>query len=102
MARLAVLEVLLRPAAEIDIEDIADYTIERWGREQARDYLTTLRADIVSLSKFSERYPLHEQTGLGLRRMRSGHHLIFYLVRKQVVEVVRVLHERRDPTRELL
>jgi toxin ParE1/3/4 len=94
-------DVLLRPEAEADIEEIADYTIERWGREQARSYVAALRADIASLSESSERFPVHEQTGLGLRRMGSGHHLVFYLVGAKVIEVVRVLHERRDPTREL-
>lgn len=95
------IEILLRPQAEADIENIADYTIERWGREQAESYVAALRADIASLGEFAERYPIHEQTGLGLRRMGSGHHLVFYLIGKDAVEVVRILHERRDPTREL-
>jgi toxin ParE1/3/4 len=94
------IEVLLRPEAEADIDEIADYTIERWGREQTRAYVAALRADIASLSEFPERFPIHEQTGLGLRRMGSGHHLVFYLVGENAVEVVRVLHQRRDPTWE--
>lgn len=95
-------DVQLRPEAEADIESIADYTINRWGPEQAKSYVAALRADIASLAEFSERYPIHEQTGLGLRRMGSGHHLVFYLVGEHAIEVVRVLHERRDPTRELV
>jgi toxin ParE1/3/4 len=94
------IEVLLRPEAEADIHEIADYTIEQWGREQARSYVAALRADIASLSRFPERFPIHEQTGLGLRRMASGHHLVFYFVGEGVVEVVRVRHQRRDPTWE--
>lgn len=94
------IEVLVRPEAESDIEGIADETIERWGREQAQSYVAALRADIASLAEFPKRFPIHEQTALGLRRMRSGHHLVFYLV-GEAVEVVRVLHERRDPTLEL-
>src|SRR5688500_2369681 len=73
-------EILVRPEAETDIEGIADETIERWGREQARSYVAAVRADITSLAKFPNRFPIHEQTALGLRRMRSGHHLAFYLV----------------------
>ena len=94
-------DILFRPQAETDIGDIADYTIARWGREQARTYLTALHADIASLSEFAERFPVHETTGLGLRRMRSGHHLVFYLVAEKRVEVMRILHERKDPDREL-
>jgi toxin ParE1/3/4 len=95
------IEVLIRPEAESDIEGIADETIERWGRKQARTYVATLRADIASLADFPNRFPIHEQTALGLRRMRSGHHLVFYLIGEDAVEVVRVFHERRDPTLEL-
>ena len=95
------LEVLLRPEAEADIDGIADYTIERWGREQARTYVAALRADIASLSEFAQRFPIHEQTRLGLRRMGSGHHLVFYLVGENAVEVVRVRHQRSDPTWEV-
>ena len=95
------IEVLVRPEAESDIERIADETIERWGREQARSYVAAHRADITSLVEVPKRFPIHEQTARGLQRMRSGHHLVFYLVGEDAVEVVRVFHERRDPTLEL-
>ncbi|HEY6816788.1 MAG TPA: type II toxin-antitoxin system RelE/ParE family toxin [Croceibacterium sp.] len=94
-------DVVLRPEAEADIELIADYTIARWGLEQARTYTATLRADIASLASFPERFPVHAQSGLGLQRMRSGHHLVFYLVSEVATEIVRVLHERQDPTPDL-
>lgn len=94
------IEVLVRPEAEVDIDGIADETIERWGREQAHNYVSALRADIASLADFPKRFPIHEQTALSLQRMRSGHHLVFYLVGEDAVEVVRVFHERRDPTLE--
>lgn len=95
-------EVLLRPEAEADLDEAADYTIERWGGEQARSYIATLRADIARLAEFLHRFPVHEPTGLGLRRMRSGHHFVYYWVGDEAVEVVRILHERRDPTRNLV
>ncbi|MDD3799528.1 MAG: type II toxin-antitoxin system RelE/ParE family toxin [Novosphingobium sp.] len=89
-------EVTLRPQAGADIENIADYTIERWGCEQAQSYAAALRRDIESLANFPLRHPLHERSGLGLRHMPSGHHLIFYLVTETEVGIVRVLHERMD------
>jgi toxin ParE1/3/4 len=95
------IEILLRPTAQADIEAIADYTIERWGRRQAEAYVMTLRADIVSLAQFPKRFPIHEPSGLALRRMRSGHHLIFYRESNAAVEIVRVLHERSDPSLDI-
>ncbi|MBW8785322.1 MAG: type II toxin-antitoxin system RelE/ParE family toxin [Novosphingobium sp.] len=96
------IDVLLRPEAEADIDEIADFTIERWGRQQARTYVAALRADIARLTEFAERSPVHERSDFGLRRMRSGHHLVFYLVANNCVEVVRILHEKKDPDRGFL
>ena len=90
------LEITYRPEADKDIENIADYTIERWGPEQAHKYVATLRADIESLSNFAKRFPVHGASGLGLRKMISGHHLVFYLLSDEAVEIVRILHERMD------
>ncbi|MBO9519009.1 MAG: type II toxin-antitoxin system RelE/ParE family toxin [Porphyrobacter sp.] len=90
-------EVWLRPEAAADVEAIADYTIARWGQRQARAYVDALRNDIASLSTYAKRFPLHEETRLGLRRMRSGQHLVFYLIGDHAIEVVRVLHERMHP-----
>ena len=33
--------------------------------------------------------------------MRSGHHFIFFLIDDESVDVVRVMHERRDAVRHL-
>lgn len=89
-------DISYRPAAIADIEEIAEYTIERWGRNQGRSYVAALRKDIESLTEFALRYPVHEASEPKLRRMNSGHHLVFYRVTDQTVEIVRILHERMD------
>lgn len=88
--------VTLSRSAARDIDAIADYTIERWGEEQARKYVATLRQDIESLREFARRYPEHLSRGRTFRKMASGHHIVFYLVSEETVDVVRVLHERMD------
>lgn len=94
-------KVIVRPDAEVDIEDAADYTIAQWGREQARQYIDDIRRGIERLAINGLRYPEESEVFPGLRRMRSGHHFIFYLIDDERVDVVRVLHERRDVTRQL-
>ena len=93
--------VIIRPEAEVDIEDAADYTIEQWGHEQARHYVGDIRRAIERLAINGLRYPEEAEVFPGLRRMRNGHHFIFYLIDDERVDVVRVLHERRDATRQL-
>ena len=93
--------VIVRPEAEVDIETIADYTIEQWGVEQARQYVGDIRWTMERLAINGLRRP--EESGVfpGLRRARSGHHFIYYLIDDEQVDVVRVLHERRDVIRQL-
>ena len=90
-------EVIVRPGAEADIEDCADYTIGEWGHEQARRYVGELRRAIESLATSALRYPLHDEVYPGLRRKRSGQHHIYYLAFTDRVEILNVIHVQRDP-----
>ncbi len=94
-------EVILRPDAEADIENAADYTIAQWGHEQARAYVGELRRAIEQLAATALRYPLYDQVYPGLRRKRSGMHHIYYLASKDRVEVLNVIHVQRDPGQHL-
>ncbi|APW73376.1 MULTISPECIES: type II toxin-antitoxin system RelE/ParE family toxin [Sphingopyxis] len=93
--------ITVRPAAEADIDNAADYTIEQWGIEQARHYIGDIRRAIERLAMDGLRHPKEADVLPGLRRARSGHHFIFYLIDDEQVDVIRVLHERRDATRQL-
>ena len=91
------LDVILRPDAEADIEDVTDYTIEQWGPEQARTYVRELRRAIELLATTALRHPLYDNVYPSLRRKRSGMHHIYYLVSQDFVDVVNVIHVQRDP-----
>jgi toxin ParE1/3/4 len=90
-------EVIVRPDAEVDIEDAADYTIGEWGPEQALNYLQELRRAIELLAETALRYPIHNDVYPGLRRKRSGMHHIYYLATDDRVDVLNVIHVQRDP-----
>lgn len=89
-------DVLVLPSAQADLDDIAIYTKEQWGREQARRYLATLRSDITGLARFPRMHPAYESRHGKFRKMASGEHLVFFIVNEAAVEVVRVLHNRMD------
>ena len=93
--------IVVRPEAEVDIEDAADYTMEQWGRDQARRYIGDIRKAIDRLAVDGLRFPEETKAYPGLRRMRSGHHFIFFLIDDEQVDVVRVMLERRDAVRHL-
>lgn len=89
-------EVILRPEAERDIEDIADYTLSQWGADQARQYVTDLRRAIEKLTSTAGHYATNDTLFPGLRKLRCGQHRVYFLVENATVDVVRVLHERMD------
>jgi toxin ParE1/3/4 len=39
--------------------------------------------------------------GAGLFSFPTGHHVVYYRIRPNTIRVVRILHERADPTRHL-
>jgi toxin ParE1/3/4 len=88
--------IRFRPLARSDLDEIWDFTADRWGIEQADIYLARIRlmverlADLAPLS--SEVHHLYP----GLRKAREGSHLIYFLADDHQLEVVRILHERQD------
>jgi toxin ParE1/3/4 len=90
-------EVIVRPDAEADIENAADYTIEQWGPEQAITYIQELRRAIEQLATTALRHPIHHEVHPGLRRKRSGMHHIYYLASADCVEVLKIIHVQSDP-----
>ena len=90
-------KVILRPEADADVEEAADYTIAAWGLDQARKYIAELRKATERLATAALRHPLYEQIAPNLRRTRSGMHHIYYLTFADRVEIVRIMHVQRDP-----
>lgn len=88
--------LIYRAAATADLRGIARSTRARWGDEQASSYVSAIRSSIKSLDEFDRRFPEADVGHRGLRKMRSGHHMVFYRVNGDSIEIVRVLHERMD------
>ena len=75
---------------------IARYTRKRWGDEQAAAYAANLRDQIKSLREFPLRFPEFDGKYDGLRQMHYAHHMVFYLITDDAIEIIRVLHEAMD------
>lgn len=91
-------EIKLTKQAQRDLDDIIDYTLQRWGHEQMGRYVRELGATIEQLAERPTRQgrSLDElKPGLRYERHRQ-HYFIFYRVEGQRVEILRILHQRRD------
>lgn len=86
-----------RAAADLDV--IAEYSIDRFGVEQARQYRDELKDCFESLAANPQIGRRAEQLTKGLRRFEHGSHIIFYLPNDDGIFVVRLLHYRMDAGR---
>ncbi len=90
------MKVILTPAAQADLEDIADYIAVDSPR-RALSYVRERRKAAESLGDFPEAYPLlprYEQ--YGVRRRPHGNYLIFYEIVRDVVFFTHVLNGAQD------
>lgn len=79
-----------------DLADIADYTIETFGVEQARAYRDGLEACFEALADNPNLGRSAERLAPMLRRFTHQSHEVFYRAMNQEILIVRVLHERMD------
>ena len=94
-------EYRLSERAENDIGNIARYTIEQFGIEQARTYRDSMVACFESLSETPGMGKKVDHIREGYRRFDHRSHVIFYKSDGQGILIVRVLHQRMNAPRYL-
>jgi len=89
-------KLVFGPSALADIDDIWDYTVEKWGEDQAERYVDQIQAvskDIADGSRSLRQLPeVPKIDGFA----RCEHHYIFVLRDPETTSVVAVLHESMD------
>lgn len=86
----------LSTAAAADLAEIADYTVQQFGAQQAQKYGQELEFGFKQLGLFPLMGKSAEALHPGLRRFELRSHAIFYLPRAHDVYIVRVLHISMD------
>jgi toxin ParE1/3/4 len=84
--------------ANQDIENIWLYTFENWSLEQADRYFKLIMDEIEYISRKPEFGKDYSQVEKGYFCSRMKSHLIFYKINRktEVVEIIRILHQRMD------
>jgi toxin ParE1/3/4 len=86
----------LSPEATADLEEIRQYTAERFGEDQARRYLLGLREalqQLVSLPNSGREVAVGSEIRSWLHR---GHYRILYRGRGGDLEIGRIIHAARE------
>lgn len=83
--------------AKADLKDIANFTQNRWGREQRNLYLQMLDVSFQQLADNPLTGKDCSEIRIGYRKLNAGSHVIFYRqTLSDTIEIVRVLHEHMD------
>ena len=79
------------------MNDIWDYTSEKWSEKQADKYYTTIKIVCEGIGKKPDVGKEYEGISKNLLGLKSGKHIIFYqIISADRIEVIRILHERMD------
>jgi toxin ParE1/3/4 len=99
--RAWVLSLLKTPKAEDDLLEIWQHTYDTWGEDRADRYLEALDSDMQQLIRTPMIGKSRSSLREGYRSLYVGRHVVYYRLHAEAVEIVRVLHDRMDPTLHL-
>ncbi len=91
----------LREKAEADLADIWRYTAQRWNVEQADRYYRGIVEAMIALAEEPTLGRPCNDIREGYCRHNVAAHVIFFRIENGQIDVVRVLHARRDFRRHL-
>jgi toxin ParE1/3/4 len=85
--------------ARADLVATAEWTIEKFGEEQAEKYIRLLNDSFAALPRKSSR--LVDVNGQKFWKQRVGSHVVYFTRESDYVFIVRVLHESMLPENHL-
>tara|TARA_R110002126_G_scaffold5414_7_gene28630 strand:- start:2399 stop:2734 length:336 start_codon:yes stop_codon:yes gene_type:complete len=90
-------DYILADGEEVDLEKVAEYTIDRWGVEQARKYGSILARHFDALAGQDVRTKPPFEHWPELQVSRCQHHYVFSLRRDPApIAILAVFHENMD------
>lgn len=87
--------------AQADLDDIRDFSAERFGATRAIACLDTVEEAFRRIVEFPEIGPAHGESDGVVRSYPTEEHRIYYEYDAGRVFVLRVLHKRMDAVRRL-
>ena len=84
------------PQAEVDLQDIFQYTQQMWGSDQRRKYLSIFMEKFDHIQAFPESGRSRTEIDLNLRTQIVGSHVVAYEVSDVETVILRIVHSRMD------
>ena len=87
---------ILSKKTQEDIDTIYEFGVLKFGKDQALNYLSELRAHFELLLKNPEIGKKRDEIKYGLYSLPCASHIIFYRILNNHLRIIRVLHGSRD------
>ena len=87
---------LVRKEAQNDLRKIGRYTANQWNKKQRNAYLKQLANRFVWLAENPRLGKNRREIKEGYFSYSEGRHLIFYINRDNLIEIIRILHKQMD------
>ncbi len=88
---------VLARAAQRDLDEIWDYTADRWSQAQANRYIDHIRRACKKLGRGDARGRSIDDVRPGYWKLAVKSHFLFYRVEDSgVIDIIRILHQRMD------
>jgi len=95
------MDLRLSPAAQSDISDIWEFTVERWGEDQAIRYTSRIRDTLLDLVAGRRSSRAADDIVPGYRTCIIGSHIAYFRIDADDLIVIRILHQSMDPLTQL-
>ena len=96
------MNLILSPSAIRDLQDISNYNLRTWGEEQEDRYLKGLWSKLAEIQSSPKSCRLRNDLAKGCCSTRHEKHVIFFSVKGQTLQVIRILHGAMDFNRHLV
>ncbi len=89
----------LSQEADKDLEDIFDYTVAKFGLDQAVIYVSGFEVTFENLCNNPMSGRERNEIRTELRSILKESHVVFYRILKSKIRIIRILHNSRDVTK---
>lgn len=79
-----------------DLDEIWEYTAEHWSKQQANKYFKEIILVINKICNNSEIGKPIDDIKIGHRRINVKSHMIIYKIKKEIIYIDRILHQKMD------
>ena len=92
---------ILSPQAQSSLQDIRDYSLENFGKQQTTAYLKILQKHMKQLAATPTRGKERDEIKAEYYSSFIGAHTIYYRIANTHIDVIDVLHQSMEPNRHL-